>query len=145
MVTKDLVDTYHSLRPLPSKTQLLNQKCSSHVNPNKAAISFLRVTLFMYCTCFWSCTLVLEVLDSKCLLSSASSVYATVLVTSRCLSIRSMQEKKTLVPCLVMFLSPPVPMHGGLICVTFRLSVVTRPKLLEKKFISLEPFDLGSH
>ena len=29
------------------------------------------------------------------------------------------------------FLSPPVPMHGGLICLALRLSV-TRPKVLEK-------------
>ncbi len=32
----------------------------------------------------------------------------------------------------VAFLSPPVPMHGGLLCIAFRL-YVTGPKVLEKK------------
>ncbi len=31
----------------------------------------------------------------------------------------------------IHFLSPPVPMHGGLICITF-CPYVTRPKVLEK-------------
>ncbi len=40
------------------------------------------------------------------------------------------------------FLSPPVRMHGGLICITLRLYVIG-PKVTFQKVISLEPVDLG--
>ncbi len=42
-----------------------------------------------------------------------------------------------------MFLSPPVRMHGGLICITLRLDVIG-PKVTCQKVISLDPFDLWS-
>ena len=42
-----------------------------------------------------------------------------------------------------IFLSPPVRMHGGLICIAFCLSV-TGPKVTRPKIISQQPFNLAS-
>ncbi len=51
--------------------------------------------------------------------------------------------------CAFDFLSPPVLMHGGLIGIAFcpflcPSGTNTRKKVTRKKFISQEPFDLGS-
>ncbi len=42
------------------------------------------------------------------------------------------------------FLSPPVLMHGGLICVAFCLSVCDWAKTTGQKSTSQEPYELGS-
>ena len=62
-------------------------------------------------------------------------------------------------PLIYLFLSPPVVMHGGLLCIAFCLSVCpsvclllyqksldknTLEKITRKKFITREPFEVGS-
>ncbi len=53
--------------------------------------------------------------------------------------------KITKVNDLKMFLSPPVPLHGGLICIAFRLYSVCHLTKIQtrKKFISQKVLKLG--
>ncbi len=67
---------------------------------------------------------------------------------------RGCRRKKKKKSLLITFLSTPVHMHGGLLCITFCLSVClsgcdltkiqTRQKVTRQKFISQEPFDIWS-
>ncbi len=56
-------------------------------------------------------------------------------------------EKKMTIKLFINFLSPPVPMHGGLICITFRLYgrhwTKSARKKTRKKSISLNILQLG--
>ncbi len=67
-----------------------------------------------------------------------SGMYNHVFITHKKLVLAwiSFRKKK-----IMLFLSPPVRMHGGLICIALRLDVIG-PKVTCQKVISLEPFDV---